>query len=205
MSGVTIRLFRLDTDAAAFSRCLAVLDREERARADIIMDATARRRFVAAHGILRFSLAEVLSRAPDSLAFAHTPYGKPVLMEHGTPHPLHFSLAHARGLMALAWRFGGALGIDIEDCRRQRLRDLDSIMAHAMTVSEQSRLRMLPGPRRRRAFYRLWTRKEALAKAAGHGFSVAPADIAPDGRRRWRGFAVRDLALPYGFAGALAF
>ena len=205
MNGVAIRLFRLDLEPAALTRCRAVLDADERAQADGIEDPAARRTFVAGRGLLRFSLAAVLGRTPASLAFAVSAFGKPVLADDGISRPLDFSLAHARNLLALAWRFGGALGIDIEDCRRQDLGDLDSIAGHAMTAREQRYLAALPGARRRRAFYELWTRKEALAKASGCGFSIPPAVIAPDDVQSWRGFTVRDLALPPGFAGALAF
>lgn len=201
---VAVRILRLDLREDALRRCDAVLDEGERARAEQISDKAARRRFAAARSLLRVSLAGVLGCAPQALVIASGPFGKPYLSENGEPHPLKFSLAHAGNFLALAWSYAGEVGIDVEIPRPRLARDLDGLIAHVLNDAEGKRLRRLAPAAREAAFYRLWTRKEALAKAAGTGFSVAPAAIAARKGRSWRGFTVRDLALPAGVFGALA-
>ncbi len=200
---VASRILSLDLPEAALCRCGAVLDARERARAEEFTDETPRRRFIAARGLLRFTLAAATGGSAAALSFAYGPFGKPYLVENGKPHRLRFSLAHAGGLLALAWSCGGEVGIDIEIPRAEITEDLDALMEHVLSGRERKRLRRLSPAARVAAFYRLWTRKEALAKALGAGFSIAPAAVAAGGRS-WRGFGVRDLALPAGLFGALA-
>lgn len=201
---VGVRVFSLDLRRAALARCAAVLDAHERARADEFAEAAARDKFIAAHGLMRFALAAVAGGAPAALSFVRGPFGKPYLSEGGKPHPLKFSLSHAGCFMALAWSCAGEVGIDIETPRAALSRDLDGLIAHVLSGAERKRLRRLAPAPRAAGFYRLWTRKEALAKASGVGFSLSPAAIPADKARRWRGFRVRDLVLPPGLFGALA-
>lgn len=201
---VAVQIFRLDLSESALARDFAVLDARERARAEEIRVRAACKRFIAAHGALRITLAAVTGRAPDSLTFMRTPSGKPYLSDAGTPHPLQFSLSTAGGYVALAWSYEGEVGIDIEFPRPRVTADLGAVAAHVLGGGEQRYWRGLASSERIAAFYRLWTRKEALAKASGAGFSIPPASIPALESKTWRGFTVRDLETPRGLVGALA-
>ena len=91
------------------------------------------------------------------------------------------------------------------------------LAAHFLSPRERAHLRACEGGARQSAFFRLWTRKEALLKAAGTGITVPLAAIdtlAGPGAALLVDLATspgpaapprtRDGALPPGYAGALA-
>ena len=67
------------------------------------------------------------------------------------------------------------MGVDIEHSRRKD--KLAGIAARVFSPSELAAWQSLLPESQPDAFYRLWTIKEAVLKAAGCGFSVSPADI----------------------------
>lgn len=71
------------------------------------------------------------------------------------------SFSYTSHYMAMAVSFSGAVGVDIEDTRREF--DFEGIAEFAFTEQERRSLQS-PGD-----FYRIWTAKEALIKAAGLG------------------------------------
>lgn len=117
-----------------------------------------------ARAALRALLAQETGR-PD-WQILRTPHGKPfVVAASGAPGPA-VSLAHTRGMVAVAVAQDGDLGIDIE---RHRPRDFAALAAQAFGVREQAEV-AAGGPD---AFYRIWTLREAVAKATGEGLALA--------------------------------
>ena len=86
-------------------------------------------------------------------------YGKPFL-----PHWKSFNLSHSGSEIVLAVS-DTPIGIDVEQCKPMDY-DVFSGQFHA---SELSHIRLSETPSR--AFYNLWTRKEALLKATGQGLT----------------------------------
>lgn len=86
------------------------------------------------------------------------------------------SLSHSRGWIACAVGPGPDLGIDIEMPRIGR--DLDGIAEAAFGPRERDRAAGNPA-----AFYRIWTLREAMAKATGQGMAMVAdrVDRAADG------------------------
>ncbi|WP_159038306.1 4'-phosphopantetheinyl transferase family protein, partial [Streptomyces sp. WM6386] len=80
---------------------------------------------------------------------------------HGTG--LHFSLSHSHGI-ALISIADAPLGVDV-----QRVPTLETVelCLPELHPAEQRELRALPDAEQPLAFGRLWTRKEAVVKAAG--------------------------------------
>lgn len=168
---VSVHAVDLRPDDRVEANCLALLDQEERQRAERFKVARPRRQFVITRAALRLLLAARLGRAAATLAFATGPHGKPFLAADG-PAPLGFNVSHSgeRALVAIG---PGALGVDIEDLARGG--DLDLIAKGVFTATEQAALQARTGAERVALFFRLWTVKEALIKARGCGFAYHPA------------------------------
>ncbi len=145
------------------------LDDAERARLDRLQDPAPRRRFLAARGLLRRSLAAYLGSAPVALRFVIEPGGKPRLA-----HPegaLHFNLSHTgeRVLLAVA---RCAVGVDIE--RERPVPNCVAIARRLWPAPLAEQLTGLAEPARSQRFVQLWTRFEAAQKAGGRGIFGKP-------------------------------
>jgi phosphopantetheinyl transferase len=90
------------------------------------------------------------------------PRGKPTV--HGVP-ARHVSISHTGRILAAAASILGPVGIDIE--RHDARRDVDRL-AKAAFGPDERRAVLTGGPS---AFYRIWTIREALAKATGEGMA----------------------------------
>jgi 4'-phosphopantetheinyl transferase len=158
--------FALDLPDAAATRLDAFLSAEERDRSGRFFHARDARRFRAAHGRLREILAFHLAVAPQQIVLADGPHGKPYV---ATPvSPLRFSLSHSHGLAAVAVLQGAEIGVDIERVGPRAGTEPED----ALSPRERAVLSALAGSERQDAFYRCWTRKEALLKAHGGGLGV---------------------------------
>jgi 4'-phosphopantetheinyl transferase len=143
----------------------ALLDAHERDRLARFRRPADRARYLAAHALARLVLAPLVGRAPGVLAFDRTcrcgePHGKPVL-----PDGPGFSLSHAGDLVGVAVHPDGPVGLDVEQARV--VADLAALADHVGSLTERARGDAGPA-----AFFRMWTRKEALLKATGDGLAV---------------------------------
>lgn len=103
-------------------------------------------------------------------------HGKPYL--RGAPG-LDYSVSHAGRLVLLAWSSACRVGADIEWLDRRL--DPGLLGARTLAAAEQADLDALPATDRSAQFLRLWTRKEAAVKLAGHGLTVPLASVQVDG------------------------
>lgn len=185
---------------------LAWLDEAERARAAAFHFAPDRRRWVAARRALRALLAAYEEREPGDLAFQVAPGGKPRLAGSALP----FSLSHAGPWALVALTAGPPVGVDVEPQRA--LPDLEALAAHTLGPREHAAWQALEPAERVSAFFRAWTRKEALLKAHGGGLAIEPVaaevGVGPRASRvvelDGRQWAIADLALAPDVAGAVA-
>jgi 4'-phosphopantetheinyl transferase len=155
-------------------RLVEQLPAGERARAEKLLNAEARRQFVACRRALRDVLARLTGLPANELEFDTSPFGKPFLAAPAGCPDWQFNVAHTQGLGLIAVSRSLPVGIDVE---RVSPIDIHGIQATAFTRREQQRLSECPADQRLAWFYQLWTRKEALLKGAGVGFSVEPAAI----------------------------
>ena len=101
---------------------------------------------------------------PDgSFDIVRDPAGRPLVANEPG---IFVSLSHSQASLACAATHVGPIGIDLEVPRPQR--DLAGIAAFAFGPKEQ--IRAAAGPA---AFYRIWTLREAIAKATGVGLAQA--------------------------------
>lgn len=155
----------------------ALLDQTERDRLSRLRQADDRRRFVAAHALLRLIVADATGTPADQLEFRAEcrtcggPHGKPSPV--GLPG-LHVSLAHAGDRVVVARTEAGPVGVDVEPLAPV---DVDSFDRVALTPAERAALACLRPGVRDDSRLACWVRKEAVLKATGHGLSTAPADV----------------------------
>jgi 4'-phosphopantetheinyl transferase len=180
---------------------------DEEARLDRIVSATRRERARTAWGARRVILARILGRAPRDIVIARHGRGAPTVDVSG--HPLHVSLSHSEDWMLLAASRMHRLGVDIE--RIDPDADVVRLARRFFTTDEAAALNVLPEDETRRAFFRIWTRKEAVLKGLGGGvpsrLRAVPVD-AGEGRQIVRigvgDWTLHDLAAPADYAAALA-
>ncbi len=151
-----------------------LLNEEELQRARRLLIPDKARDFVVARARLRLILASYLDLAPESVRFTYGPSGKPALDDFRA-ESLVFNLSHSGGWGLCAVTRGVAVGVDVE--RLDRKVDYDKLAARFFSVNEQKCLQAGSEHRRRRLFFRIWTRKEAWLKGKGGGFSDPDQDI----------------------------
>lgn len=149
---------------------------EEQERAGRFLVEDSRRRFVSARAALRKILARYLRTSARDLFFIAGPHGKPELEGHA----LSFNVSHAGDYALIAVTRRLAVGIDIE--RISPSRSSAEIAARFFSPAEQAALAACPESDRTPAFFRIWTRKEAVIKALGDGLAcpLASFDVSAD-------------------------
>ena len=152
---------------------VALLDADERERLARLRRAADRGRYLAAHALVRLVLtgdgASAAALRFDRTCRCGAAHGKPRL-----PGGPGFSLSHAGDLVGVAVRPDGAVGLDVE--RVRDLADLAALAAHVRSPAEPA-----PDAIGVAAFFRTWTRKEALLKATGEGLATPMSAITLDG------------------------
>ena len=162
--GTEVRLWQVDLNAPAEA---GLLSSDERERAERLLIPEKRRQFIAARAGLRQILGVVTGRPPEFLIFGVQADGKPFLEDASG---WEFNLAHSddAALVAVA---RSPVGIDLE--RERPLSGMAHMAEIAFSPQEQAELNQLPADDQQRAFFRTWTRKEALLKGYGTGFRLA--------------------------------
>jgi 4'-phosphopantetheinyl transferase len=137
---------------------------EERERAGRLLFPGDQQQSIASRGTLRLLLAHYAgAENPGDLHLSYGEQGKPVLADSD----LRFNLSHTRDLALFAFAREIDLGLDVEDI--QASDDLEAVAEQNFAPAERDALLALPQSERTSAFYRCWTRKEALLKAEGCG------------------------------------
>jgi 4'-phosphopantetheinyl transferase len=155
-----------------------VLSTNERARADRLRSPLLRRRFEVRCRLVRHVLGPLVGVSPEALAFDTTANGKPRLVlpgragAGGRGAALDFNLSDSENVLVLAVAFERQVGVDVEVVRPGV--DLLAVAEAQFTAGELAWLRALPPEQQRQAFYRLWTRHEAISKASGLGIASPP-------------------------------
>ena len=152
----------------------SVLSSDEGARAARFRFAQDRRRYIAAHAALRLLIARYTGERPESLAIRADANGRPILESS----ELHFNLSHSGSWVVIAFSSAIPLGVDVE--KICKIPDHMAIARSHFATTEVEAISRLSPDQRAAAFFVIWTRKEAFAKAIGRGY-ILPA---PDFRDR---------------------
>lgn len=143
------------------------------------------RQRLAARALVRSLLARHFDHPADSWNLTYGINGKPVATPADHSWHIGISISHSQNLVACAITDLGSIGIDVE--YREPRRMFADIAASAFGDGE-CRAVATGGAN---TFYKIWTLREALAKASGLGFTqlVDGKDYFPDApdTRVWRG------------------
>ncbi len=140
----------------------AHLTPEEQTRAERYKVAKARHQFVTGRALLRWLLGRHLAMRPNEVAITYTGAGKPVLAD--TASRLQFNVTHTDGLALIAFA-DHAIGIDVE--RVRPIADPAGLVGRFFSPAERDAYLSLPPELQPAGFWRGWTCKEAVIKAAG--------------------------------------
>lgn len=177
-------------DALVEPVCAALghtLSQDERQRVRAFKQDRQRNRFIARRAILRWLTGRYLSCKSESLRFSATPLGKPLLQWPIAPR-LAFSVSQTDAMALLAFAWGCRLGVDVE----QWLDSVDAAgVGQDIFFSDEKKTVDAGQADSAAAFFRIWTRKEALLKALGTGLSGHPKTYTTEGdgengASRWR-------------------
>jgi 4'-phosphopantetheinyl transferase len=211
-SDVDVWLAPLDVSSSALLRLEQTLSADERERAARFHRPDDRRRYIAARGFLRRTLAGYLKAPPESLGFSYNAFGKPALAASG----LAFNVSHSHGLALYAVTRERRIGVDVERIRPDFA--TLQIAERFFAPGEVARLRAVSPALQAQAFFDCWTRKEAFIKARGEGLSlpldqfevtlgpgvkpaITRADDDPQASQHW---TLRELHPAANYAGAVA-
>lgn len=218
-NGIRIWIANVDSNSPEeIDHLLASLDPSERQRAAQFHFEQDRRRYIVAHGVLRLVLAETLGCSPKTLVLEKSVQAKPELRqsEHDQRR-LKFNLSHAAGWALIAVCWNRELGMDLESAESLPgdEQSLSQLAARVLSKRELEAWNAILNPlKRRSAFLRMWTRKEAYVKATGEGLhhdladidlpaDAAPFDV-PSAKRPADRWIVHDLSVPVELTAALA-
>lgn len=202
-----VDLTHCEVQLANYTRTLSA---PEAVRARNFVMEDKRKRFIAAHVVLRELIGDYLDYPPADLEFSKHPKGKPALSGEAAQSGLMFNVSYTQSTMAIAIGGGREIGVDIERLGLQR--DVLAIARRFFSRAEFDNLAHLPTAQRDSAFLTAWTRKEAVMKAHGagmvlldkieSGFEDGPLSkvISIDDQQ----FIVMDVAAPVGCRCAIA-
>jgi len=141
-----------------FSQTLSV---EEQHKAQQFYRNDLQQKYRQAHLGKRYILAQYTSIPAAQLCFESSEYGKPKLSKKTNIDNYHFNLSHSHGWACLAVA-KMAVGVDIEHINPQSgWQKLRNMVCHQSDQVGDVR-----------AFYRLWTCKEAASKWDGRGLGI---------------------------------
>lgn len=158
---------RLPHPSLSLQQLTASLSCDERERAARYRFEAGRHSFVTGRAMLRELLASRLGGSAATVKFVYGPHGKPHVLDETGREKLHFSVTNTADLVAIALS-PNRIGIDAEKLTQRDYFDLYDL---TLSPSEKNYLQVTPVYDRERSFLRMWTRKEALLKAAGTGLS----------------------------------
>lgn len=200
-------------EPARYRRFLAMLDEDERQRAERFRSELHRLRFVTCRGWLRLLLAAYTGLKPEEIHFETGDHGKPRLQDTPPNSGLVFNVSHSSERTVFGFGLDCMLGVDIERCRI--LNHLEGMVDRVFSAAEKRDFLNLPEASRAEFFIRLWVRKEAIVKAHGQGISLGMRDCVlssdltkpaslPESCGRPGSWTLFELDYSDGYRGALA-
>ena len=146
------------------------LDAEELVKAGRFKFERDRRSYICAHALSRCLLSTYGDAIPQAWRFRANSLGKPEIEEPRLEPSVRFSLSHTNGLVACAATRERDLGLDVECIERDVA--VSELAERYFAREEADILRVLDPDARNKAFFCLWTLKEAYIKAVGRGLSM---------------------------------
>ena len=146
--------------------CASILPEVEQRQSELFLTRADRERFLQRRAFQRYCVNDALGSADvfTGLGLAWTGKGRPYLAGR-SGYSLSFSACRL-GFVG-AWSSTHDIGIDIEDPAGE-VEDME-LCRFYFEARETAAVLSLTGAERRKAFFRLWTAKEAALKSIGEG------------------------------------
>lgn len=160
----------LDDTNNNFACCADLLSAEERERAGRFVFGRDRDRYTVSRAILKKLIMKYTGISAKDLSYANGPQGKPTLQDNMNMSGLRFNISRSGGYGLFAFAQDREVGIDIEQIRE--VPEMDQIISTYFSSAERDSFASLTSQEKKQAFFKQWTRKEALAKALGLGLSM---------------------------------
>lgn len=157
---------------------LPLLNQEEHERYQRFHFDRDRLIYLAAHALVRMTLARYAPCPPEQWQFVQGAQGKPEIVPAAGRPPLRFNLSHTKGMVACVVALDRDCGVDVENIRP--MTDMRSMAAMVFSDGEIAYLESLTEEAWPKNFFTLWTLKEAYIKAIGLGFSAPLKQITFD-------------------------
>jgi 4'-phosphopantetheinyl transferase len=171
---------QLSDTSGLSERYSTLLSPSEQSHASRFRHGQAREHFTVGRACLKILLGNALAVNSRSIKIETGPNGKPeTRLLNGSN--IFFNVAHSKNTILIALDRQGLVGVDVEYF--DRLTDIMEVARSNFTEDEIASLAAIVEPEaRNRAFYRYWTRKEAVAKADGRGLllSLSSFDVSHD-------------------------
>ena len=130
-----------------------------------------RNEYLASRGMIRSLLAPQVGLLPNAIVFEGGQHEKPRLLNPECAG-IDVSLSHSAGRVVCAFNRGGDIGVDIETLAHRAGLDMNTLARWVLSPAELDAWEM--APKEGQKLLRVWTRKEAVLKAAAVGLSVEP-------------------------------
>jgi 4'-phosphopantetheinyl transferase len=183
---------------------LALLSAEERQQLASMVSPVIQRQYAAGRALTRLALSVRLSMPARRVPLSADEHGRPYLRPGqggwyaGTGRSgIDFNLSHSGNVVGLAVCGGLRIGLDIE--RAERRPSAPALARRFFSPSECEMLERCEDGHYSRRWYRIWTTREAHAKARGIG--VRAIGAVPGARGD--GWDSRNVALAEGYIGTV--
>jgi 4'-phosphopantetheinyl transferase len=156
-------------------QCLEVLDETELKIYEKYGVEFKKVEFLVGRLLLKSLLSQKLDLLPRGILFVKNKYGKLFLdipnIARELKQPMYFNLSHTRGILVCGLSEIGEIGIDIETTDKNYFEIMQTVYVPKEIASVNAQTSPI---KKLEMFYRIWTRKEAVMKAIGKGFSLSP-------------------------------
>lgn len=163
-----ISLDKLDPEIRA--TCRAYLGESELRQWQRFVLQTPADLFLVSRCLLRHALSSYAPVPEHAWQFRRNAYGRPYVAAPAAYRDLRFNLSHTSGLVALALRKDGAIGVDVENTTREV--DARGLAKRFFAPAEARAVMAVERAQQHERFFAYWTLKEAYIKARGMGLSL---------------------------------
>jgi len=165
----------LNVHEARIKHLYPLLSAVEKERSERFKFYKHRKAFIASHGFLHTILAYYINATAAEIDFSQGKFGKPSIIDIQNPHNIQFNLSHSNNIAMLAVCRQHSVGVDVEYAERKT--DWEGVSKRFFTKNEQDLLFNLDKDSQKRAFFQIWTRKEAHMKVTAKGLSLSPTEF----------------------------
>lgn len=171
-----VHLWRLSVSrcAALLPDLASVISPDEDARFRRFRRSEDRDRAILARAFLRLALSRYGAGPPETIRLSASEGGKPGFAGDGAAAHLRFNVSHSGDLVLLAFALV-EVGVDVERVRTGV--DFVAIAERFFSADEREAISRATDSNRADVFFRVWTRKEAVLKAAGTGLMTPLPEV----------------------------